>query len=116
MGKGHLTKAELEARDQFDAEVKYLAECGYDKEEIMELLDCNKNKVSFALHRIEFGNSMNYVNRGSEKQAEQEAQLLIDAKLAPVHTPKVHKVQVNGWENGKYVHYEAYDVSEFWGL
>ena len=112
----HISKAEMEERNQFDAEVKYLAECGYDKDEIAELLSCSLQKVSASLHRIDFGYSVNRATKDSKADAEREAQLLIDAKLAPVHKPKAHKIMVNGWENGHYVHYEAYDVSEFWGL
>lgn len=116
MGTGHLNKAQLEQRKQFDAEVHHLAREGLEKEEIAILLGCNKNKVTFALHRAEHGVSSSRLPHNSETEAREEAELLIDAKLAPVIKPKAKLVEVNGWENGKYVHYTAWDVSEFWGL
>lgn len=116
MGKGHLNKEELVKREQFDSEVEYLAGCGYEKEEIAVFLGCNKNKVAFSLHRLQHGVSMEKPRRNLEEEARKEAELLIDAKMAPVVKPKAKRIMVNGWENGHYVHYPMWDVSEFWGL
>ena len=50
------------------------------------------------------------------RDAGNEAELLIAAKMAPTVKPKAHKIMVNGWENGHYIHRQMVDVSEFWGL
>lgn len=117
IGTGHITKEQRELRNRFDEEVWELYRQGCTKEEISILLNASIQRVSFSLHRLEHGKSYpdgGLVPRG--RDAEIEADLLINAKLAPIHKPKVKKVRVDGWENGRYVHYTAYDVSEYWGL
>lgn len=109
---GALTKAEKEQRKELDAEIKVLFDKGYECKEIAALLGLHVNKVSASIGRL---TGFNW-QRTTAFNAEREAELLIAAKMAPTVKPKAHKIMVNGWENGHYVHYEAYDVSEFWGL
>ena len=117
MGTGHLTKAQIEAQQKFGAEVKELLDRGMTRDEIAILLGCHKNKITFAIHRLKNGGvSMNRAPHDAGKEAEEEAEMLINAKLAPINKPKPKLTRVDGWENGKYVHYTAWDYSEFWGL
>lgn len=107
-----VTRAEKERRKQFDAEVKILMDKGYANHEIAALLGVHTNRVSASVGRLTGFDK----RRTPRYDAEKEAEMLIEAKMAPVHKPKAKLVRVDGWENGKYVHYTAYDVSEFWGL
>jgi len=116
VGKGQLNKEQLAKREQFDAEVRHLMDDGLTKEEVAIILGCSGNKVQFAIRRNTIGYSMTRIKGSAEREAQEEAELLINAKLAPTFTPKAHKVMVNGWEEGKYIHREMIDVSEFWGL
>lgn len=116
MGKGQLNKEQLAKREQFDAEVRHLMDDGLTKEEVAIILGCSGNKVQFAIRRNTIGYSMTRIKGSAEREAQEEAELLINAKMAPVVKPKAKLVEVNGWENGKYVHYTAWDVSEYWGL
>jgi len=116
VGKGQLNKEQLAKREQFDAEVRHLMDDGLTKEEVAIILGCSGNKVQFAIRRNTIGYSMTRIKGSAEREAQEEAELLINAKMAPVVKPKAKLVEVNGWENGKYVHYTAWDVSEYWGL
>ena len=109
---GKVRKHIKEVRKQFDAEVKVLFDKGYENREIAILLGVHTNKVSASVARL-----TGFDKRRTERfDPEKEANFLINAKMAPTFKPKAKKVRVDGWENGKYVHYTAYDVSEFWGL
>ena len=116
MGTGHISKGEAKERDKFDEQVRKFYETGYSKQDIAIYLEASVRKVAYAINRIEFGKSMQKASYDSEAEARHEAELLIDAKMAPIRKPKAKLVRVDGWENGRYVHYTAYDVSEFWGL
>lgn len=114
MGKG-ISKVEQAKRNALDALVKPYWEKGFTAKEIAFYLNVTIQAAAYSIKRLRDGYSC-FQRASNQTTAEREAQMLIDAKLAPVHKPKAHKVMVNGWENGHYVHYEAYDVSEFWGL
>lgn len=114
MGKG-ISKEAIERRKALDEEVRPYWEMGLPAKDIAYLLDTTTMAVAYSIRRLRDGYSQ-FMKAPTQDVVEREAQMLIDAKLAPTVTPKVHKVMVNGWENGHYVHYEAYDVSEFWGL
>ena len=109
---GAITTKEKEVRKQFDAEVKELLDKGYENREIAILLGVHTNRVSASVGRLTGFDK----RRTPRYDAEKEAEMLIEAKMAPVHKPKAKLVRVDGWENGRYVHYTAYDVSEFLGL
>ena len=107
-----VTRAEKERRKQFDAEVKELLDRGYETREIAILLGVHTNAVSASVRRL-----TGFDGRRTERfDAEKEANILIAAKMAPTKKPKMKRIMVNGWEGGRYVHYTAVDVSEFWGL
>ena len=116
MGKGHMSKEEAAERDRFDERVKSFYDKGYGKQDIAIYLETEVRKVTYAINRIKLGKSMQKATNDSEAEARREAELLIDAKMAPINKPKVKLTRVDGWENGRYVHYTAYDVSEFLGL
>lgn len=58
---------------------------------------------------------MNTSNKHYMATAEElEAEMLLNEKLKTEPKPKkAHKVMINGWEDGKYIHKEMWDVSEF---
>lgn len=110
MADNHKTRKEI--REEFDKKVAELQEKGWNSSMIAEILNVTDSKVRYAIKR----NNGEQIFRQRATSAEEEAQLLIDLKLAPINKPKPKLTRVDGWENGKYVHYTAYDVSEFWGL
>lgn len=114
MGKG-IKQKELERQQELDNKVKKWLNSGLSNKDIAQLVDSTVMGVAYSIRRLTNGYSQvqDHPDYGG---AEREAQMLIDAKLAPTHTPKAHRIMVNGWENGRYVHYEAIDVSEFWGI
>ena len=114
MGKG-LSKETIQKRNELDEAVRPWLGKGLSNKDIAELVDSTVMAVAYAVRRCNEGHSQ-LLKHPDKYDAEREADELIEAKLAPAVTPKVKKVMVNGWENGKYVHYEAYDVSEFWGI
>lgn len=114
MGKG-ISKEAIAKRKALDEAVRPWLGMGLSNKDIAELVDSTVMAVAYAVRRLSEGHSQ-LLKHPENYDAEHEADMLIEAKLAPVHKPKAHKIMVNGWENGKYVHYEAYDVSEFWGL
>lgn len=114
MGKG-ISKEAIAKRKALDEAVKPWLGMGLSNKDIASLTDSTVMAVAYAVRRLKEGHSQ-LLKRPEQYDAEREADILINAKLAPTHKPKAHKIMVNGWENGKYVHYEAYDVSEFWGL
>ena len=110
-----LTKAEQERRTTLDADVKYWDDLGASARDIANELGVSVQAVVFSLKRIHNGTSMTR-HTSAEQEAKIEAELLINAKMAPTVKPKAHKIMVNGWENGHYIHRQMVDVSEFWGL
>ena len=114
MGKG-LSKETVAKRNALDNEVKKWLNMGLSNKDIAQLTGSTVMGVAYSIRRLTNGYSQvqDHPDYGG---AEREAQMLINTKLAPTHKPKAHKIMVNGWENGRYVHYEAYDVSEFWGI
>lgn len=110
-----LTKAEQERRTTLDADVKYWDDLGANARDIANELGVSVQAVVFSLKRIHNGTSMTR-HTSAEREAQEEAEKLINVKLAPTFKPKAHKIMVNGWENGRYIHRQMVDVSEFWGL
>lgn len=110
MADNHVSRKKK--RDDFDKKVADLLVKGFSVSLIAATLDTSENSVRYAIKRIEGVK----ITRIRSTAAEEEAIRLISIKLAPVVKPKAKLVEVNGWENGKYVHYTAWDVSEFWGL
>lgn len=115
MAQYKLTKAEQERRTTLDADVKYWDDLGASARDIANELGVSVQAVIFSLKRVHNGVSMTR-HTSAEQEAKIEAELLINAKMAPTVKPKAHKIMVNGWENGHYIHRQMVDVSEFWGL
>ena len=101
-----------EIRDEFDKKVAELLAKGFSTSLIAVTLDTTENKVRYAIKRIEGIR----ITRQRSTAAEEEAFRLIEAKLAPTKRPEPKLTRVDGMENGKYVHYTAWDVGEFYGL
>lgn len=107
-----ISSKEKSRREKLDADVKELMSKGYSDHEISVLLNIHINAVRASVRRLN-GTDGRWT---PPYDPAKEAEMLIAAKMAPVVKPKAKLTRVDGWENGKYVHYEAYDVSEFWGL
>lgn len=114
MGKG-ISKETIEKRKALDEAVRPWLGMGLSNKDIAELVDSTVMAVAYAVRRLNEGHSQ-LLKHPENYDAEHEADMLIEAKLAPTHKPKAHKIMVNGWENGRYIHRQMVDVSEFWGL